>query len=395
MADVPKKRVLLIFNKSSSSFPAYTWMIARGGLVDVDVLTPPTHPVRCSKWVIEAHAYETPEGFTLKLEGLLNSDCYDAIHAIDESSRELIFASREEDWLKPYLPFAHGSLLFDACRDKVLFHEWCESHEIPVPLASRADSWDEVIQRSTSMSYPFILKGAEGSRGVEVHLIRCPSDLADVPRHSSIQKHWLLQEYIDGAVGYTSIIAKDGKLYGTSSCYKHVALSGGFGPAAVLRYVANDELERIARMVAEKSGLTGIGGFDWMESPEGEYKIIDPHLGRGPVTAAVSCHVGIDLGRAYFCSLSGEEPEPFSTAENRVVWVMPQMINILFDGRFLEALKKSNPLNSNVSIFWYGDGDFRVFWKIAFPLFFGCMRVLIGALRRRAVSSFERLFGKA
>ncbi|HAV12770.1 MAG TPA: hypothetical protein DCX06_04635 [Opitutae bacterium] len=387
MVDFSKKRVLLVFNKSSSSFPAYTWMIARDGLTDVDVLTPPTHPVRCSKWVIEAHAYETPEKFTLTLKGLLDSGRYDALHAIDESSRKLIFACREEDWLKPYLPFPEGSLLFDACGDKVLFQEWCESNEIPVPKAYRANDWNEVIERAMAMSYPFILKGAEGSRGVEVHLIRSQSELADVPRNSSIQKHWLLQQYIDGAVGYTSIIAKDGQLYGTSSCYKHVSLSGGLGPAAVLKYVANAELERIAQMVAEKSGLTGIGGFDWMEAAEGEYKIIDPHLGRGPVTAAVSCHVGIDLGRAYHRSLTGAAPEPFSTAGDRIVWVMPQMINILFDGRILEAIKKANPFSSNVSFFWYGKGDLRVFWKIAFPLFVGRARVLLGALRRRIYSS--------
>lgn len=119
-----------------------------------------------------------------------------------------------------------------------------------------------------------------------------------------------------------------------------------------------------------------------MEIEPGEYRLIDPHLGRGPSSVLVSHYNNVDMCRAFYSSLTGGEPERLPKGEGEIVWVMPQMIQTLFEGGFFWAIKHANPLRSDVSIFWCGKGDWRVLWHVAFPYIVGQIRVKVGQLLR-------------
>lgn len=374
--------VLLIYNKSSSSFPAYIWMLARDGMVAVDVLASKGHVVGVSRWKREAYEYASEQEFSILLKERAQQGNYAAILCIDESSRNLFFEHCDEGWLQAYLPFPKGSPLFAACGDKVLFQQWCESHSIPAPKADYAKNESGVLEAAESIGYPLILKGAVGSRGVEVHRAENAEEVKEFIARSPHQQSWLVQEFIAGPVGSTSIVCKEGKLYGVCSSYKYMSLSGGMGPSSIRRFLDDPELIRIAERVASVGQVSGITGYDWMEVSPGQYRVIDPHLGRGPSSVLVSHYNGVDMGRAFYASLTDGPPEPLPDGDERIVWVMPQMIRIFFEGGFRWALKHANPMRRDISIFWCGKGEWRVLLKLVVPYVFGQLRVKAGRVLR-------------
>ncbi len=233
------------------------------------------------------------------------------------------------------------------------------------------------------MGYPLILKGAVGSGGQTVHLVRHPDGLRSALAASPPTRGWLVQEYVGGPVGSTSFAARNGTIYGYCSSYKHMSLDGGLGPSSIRRFVAHDELERLTRRIAAAGRISGITGYDWMEPEPGVFQAIDPHLGRTTSSAPASSFDGVDLGRAFHASLTGGDPEPPPRGSGRIVWMMPQSIQLLFEAGPATVLRRANPIRRDVSVFWCGEGEGRMFRHIALDYLRGQLGVLLGRWRRK------------
>lgn len=377
-----KFKVLLVFNRSTSSFTAYPWMLARGGQCVVDVLTPCGHPVGFSSWIGHHCTFDEEGELVERLKALLKGGGYDSMLMIDESTRNLVLPRRHDPALAPYMPFPVDSPLNEACMHKTLFHEWCRSNGIPTPHSQLVKDVEEAERAAQAMGFPLILKGSVGNRGLAVFIVDDVEALKARMEENDVQSEWLVQEFIRGEVGSTSFVARDGQVYAACSSYKHISLRGGLGPSSIRRFVASPELERITRSVAEAGQISGITGFDWMEAGPDSYKVIDPHLGRGTTSVVASGRDGVDIGQAFVSSLEDGEVQPPQRGSGEIVWMMPQSVTLAFDGWLFKGLRRANPLSSKVSVFWYGEGEGKLFRAMVCPLIVGKIKVLLGRFRR-------------
>ena len=245
-------KLLLIYNKAYGSLTAYPWMFAHNARFVVDVLAPKGHVISSSKWVSRVFNFNEEGDLFARLVDILESGGYSAIHCIDESSRNLILEHKDDVRLRPYLPFPIDSPLNRSCCDKVSFHQWCQVEGLPVPQSVTAKTIEDLKRSATEMGYPFILKGALGSRGTTVWLIESEEQLVSAWKSScSNMPAWLIQEYMSGKAGTSSIVCREGVLYAACHSYKTVTLDGGFGTSAVKSFVSSEELDQLADLVAK------------------------------------------------------------------------------------------------------------------------------------------------
>lgn len=378
-----KVRVLLVYNRSSSSFTAYPWMLARNGKCVVDVLARTEHPVTYSRWINRHIPFESDEDLVRRLKERLGSKAYDSMLMIDESTRNLVLPLRHDPVLAPYMPFPVDSPLNEACMQKTLFHEWCCSNKIPRPHSQLVRNPQEAKLAAGEIGFPLILKGSVGNRGLAVFIVDNPESMFDRMKENGQEKDWLIQEFVRGEVGSTSFIARNGEVFATCSSYKHISLRGGLGPSSIRRFVASPELERIARLVAAAGKISGITGFDWMEAGPNNYKVIDPHLGRGTTSVVASDRDGVDMAEAFYASCTEGQAQPPQKGSGKIVWMMPQSIALAFDGWLFKGLRRANPLSRKVSVFWHGESEGRVLRKMAIPKIVGELKVRLGAWQRR------------
>ncbi|WP_269523902.1 ATP-grasp domain-containing protein [Coraliomargarita parva] len=385
MPTPPRKPcVLLVYGQYSSSFTAYPWMLAKDGRLTVDVLTRPDHTVRHSVWIRKVHYFESITDVVASLKACLSEESYEMVLYMDEPARAQLLTHRNDPILEPHLPFPANSALNQAVDDKQLFYRWCAQHEIPIPRSIEVKQPDDIRPAVEKIGYPCMLKAAVGSGGKGIHLFLNAEELEDYLREAHTDTGpWVAQEYIDGPVGSVSMACKKGKVYGMCSSAKHVSLSGGLGPSAIRRLIHDPALDAIARRVAEAGHITGITGFDWMQVGPGQYRVIDPHLGRCTTSCVVASQDGVEMGRAIHSALTGGVPEPVSRGSGRIIWMMPQTIELIFQGRFFLAWSKASLFRKNTSIFWCGQGEWRMLLRLMGAYLVAQMRILGGRLRGR------------
>ena len=194
---------------------------------------------------------------------------------------------------------------------------------------------------------------------------------------------WLIQEYMSGKAGTSSIVCREGVLYAACHSYKTVTLDGGFGTSAVKSFVSSEELDQLADLVAKTTRVNGATGYDWILDLVGRPLIIDPHFGRGPSSMMISHIDGVMIDEALAASLSGGAPIKSQRSKIEHVWIFPQCLSLVFEGRGREAWRAANFFRKDVAFFLCGQGEWRLFFKQVGPLIFGKFRVLLGGIRRR------------
>ncbi len=329
--------------------------------------------------------FENPDSFLPTLLSAIEQRNYDAVICVDEPARALLYKESDHHALQPYLPFPKDSGLFEASTDKVEFHKWCVAHSIPVPKAYIAENISEIMEHAAKIGYPLVLKGAVGSGGKTVFVLNSETELEQQLESldPSISETWVVQEYSSGPLGSTTFICKDGKVYAHCSSEKFACLAGGLGPSALRQFTKQHALGEICKQIANAGKISGITGFDWIERSPGDYRLIDPHLGRCTTTVPAMHLEGIEVDQALYTSLTGGEEQPEAAGSGRIVWMMPQSIEFMFNKGFARALVKANPFRKDVSIFWCGKGEHRLFLRLVGEYFSAQIKILGGRLLRK------------
>jgi predicted ATP-grasp superfamily ATP-dependent carboligase len=378
----PAKRILLAYRHFSSSYTAYPWMLSEGGLT-VDALTTRKHPVRHSRYLNRHIPFDGDADFIEALRRALTTGKYDCLLCIDEPARDLLFAHRSDPEFQPYLPFAEDSELFEAVKDKSRFYSWCAQHDIPTPQTTEVTTYEAAHEEASKMGYPIVLKAPAGSGGTGVFLIQNAEELRAQIESGEIGSLWLIQEFISGPVGSTTFAARHGEVFAHCSSEKYLSLGDGLGPSAVRRFNPDPQLGEIAQQIATAGGITGITGFDWMEISVGHFVVIDPHLGRGTTTAVLSPLAGVSIGKGMASALNGGSAEPAQNNSNKIVWTMPQSIELTFQGQLFNALRKANPLRKDVSIFWSAPGEWKLLCVLYAEYLLGQTRIRLGRILKK------------
>jgi predicted ATP-grasp superfamily ATP-dependent carboligase len=378
-------RILLLYRCYSSSFTAYPSILAGEGLMEVDVIAPSRHVIRQSVWVGEHFAANSDEAFLVVLCERLKSGAYQALFCIDEPSRELVLANAQLPELFDYLPFGSQSELNRAAVDKGAFYHWCARHSIPCPKSVCTQSASEVLGLAEEFEFPLVVKGARGAGGIEVDIVRSQQELEVVLNAHREREGWVLQEFIDGPVGTTTFVAREGRRYAIYSVVNRVCMRGGTGPSAICESIYDPRLAALADVMIRDGGVNGMTGFDWMLTPDGEYRVIDPHFGRA-VPNAVAGHLsGVNWGHAFWASLVGKEPALVCAVDepSYTVWLFPQALQLLFEPHFWKSFRTYSPFRADVKLFLCGRREWRLFLCQLAEHFLGRFRVLAGAFKGR------------
>ncbi len=379
-------RILLVFGRYSSSFTAYPWVLARDGLFVVDALAPSWHDVAWSRWLHRFVPFEGPEDFDRTLRDALIAGDYHAVLPMDDPARALVEPKLDGPGQSPTSPEADGVPLSRIASDKVRFHAWARRGGIPVPESIVAGSAEQIRAAAARLGYPVVLKEAHGSGGRNVFVLSGPDRLDGALAELGLARleddnPFVVQVHLPGRVGSTVIVAREGRVFAVFSVENVLRLDRGLGPAAICRVTDSPALRDLARAFAEAGRLSGLTGFDWVETEDGNPVVIDCHLGRALPTGVLAHYAGIDLGRALHASLTDGEPEPPARETGQTIWVMPQLVVAVFQGRLFEGLRKAFPLRRDVSVFWGGEGEGRLIRRLLGDYVRGRGGVLLGQWR--------------
>jgi hypothetical protein len=356
---VAPRRVLLVYGLYSSSLIAYPWILARDGNVVVDTISLKNHVVRHSVWVDSHILVKKPEDFIDRLCDALRERHYDEMICIDEPARTLAFEGAAREEIKPYLPFPPESSLFQVATNKSKFYEWCADLGLDTPWSITCRSTTAVQAAVAKMDYPYVLKGTVGEGGVQVYIVRKPDDLKRALSSEGEGAEWIIQEYLSGAVGTTIFVAREGRLYTHCSVENIACNNNGLGVSAIVRHIENHALEDIAIKVA--SQVSGLTGYDWMIREDGSYVLIDPHFGRCAPSGACTHLLGVDLGKAYYASISNDRVRSNYHQSGSVVWIFPQVLQLILERGVVPALRTGSPLKKDVKLHLCADGEWRFF----------------------------------
>jgi len=365
-------------------------MLAKDGRCKVDTIGPKKHVIRHSKWVNKHHSFEDPRHLVELLSERLGSHEYAGILCMDVSSQSLLFEYTQQEQPKGELLSTTKSEGAHLAADKIKFHQWCERFDIPSPRSLTTNNSQDILRLADEFSYPFVLKGSHGSGGRQVDVIQSQSHLRKAIEAEKHRKGWVIQEFIDGTVGTTTMVASDGKLHACFSVANLVRTRAGLGPSAISQLVNEPELVAIATKMVTHGGVTGLTGFDWMLTKNGEFKVIDPHFGRVPPTASIAHLYQVDLGKAYISSFqSAPSLSTNKTVKKHIVWIFPQAYNLLFDRRNWRDLCRYHPFRKEVVVFRCGKGEWRLFLVQCLQYFKGSSRVVLGKRNKEFRSAFK------
>jgi hypothetical protein len=306
---------------------------------------------------------------------------YDGLLLIDEPARSLVYARETPPELEPYLPIPRSNELHRAAADKQLFQSWCERRGVPTPATRVVNSLGEIEGFVSARDYPVVLKGAQGFGGEAVKIVHTPAQARSAFARLSVLGAVLVQEFIHGPVGSTAFVAHRGRITAWFASEKYIALSRGLGPSAVRRFQSHPELGRIARLIAEAGEISGITGFDWMEVGDGRFVVIDPHFGRCTSPAVLGDAVGVQLGTAWLDAIAGSGSVQVPRESRELAALFPQCLDLVFQGRLWELLRRATPFASGVSYYFGPRDEWRMSLALTRDYVHAGLRVMFGRAR--------------
>jgi len=172
----------------------------------------------------------------------------------------------------------------DTCCDKYRLMRVLSGH---TPAIGWFRRFDENFKLPNSW-YPFILKPRFGSGGRDVHLIRCPADLEQVPRDGS----FFAQEYLPGPE--YSVDTYCNKAHQAIACVVRERIKVDSGVAVVSRTVAEPQIVAFARHIARVVGLRFAANLQFKLDPQGRPKLLEINP-RFPGTMSLTVAAGVNM----------------------------------------------------------------------------------------------------
>lgn len=389
-------RILLVYRRHVSTFVYYPALLAKGGFA-VDILTVPGHPVRRSRHVAQCFtapdrddAFRDALGERVRLGAPSpagTSVPYTYLLFVDEPARRLAYGLPSDPILDALLPIPRTHPLAAAVGDKIRFHAWCEAHAFPVARTRLPSDADAAARHAIELGYPVVLKGAVGSGGQAVRICKdepaLQSAFVALARGGAV----LVQEFVQGPVGSVAFVARQGRIGAWSASEKFLTLKAGLGPSVVCRTRADAALGDLAARIAAAGALTGITGFDWMETSPGRFVVIDPHFGRCTPPAAIAARSGVHFGDALKRLLASDIPVhvqgPDPGLVGKRIALFPQMVELVVQGQLRALLRAAPPWAADVRYFFGPADEWRLTVGLAAHYLAASMRILAGQVLRR------------
>ncbi|HEY1707714.1 MAG TPA: ATP-grasp domain-containing protein [Rhizomicrobium sp.] len=296
------RKILLVTTVGWSSVPRYAAGFVAAGC-EIEAFAPAHAPVMASRYVSQHHLYDAFTPISALRQAVENSDC-DLLVACDDRAVNILlrFAQVDEGAFRPLVSRSLGRL--EAYAD-VLSRNGSivalRDAGVPVPDTFAVPNEETLDAVLSQIGFPAVIKadGSWGGDGVAIvedrdqaiaafrRLSNPPSRLRSVARAvrrkdvhflfdalSPVRREISVQRFIPGTSAASGFACWEGKVVGLI-CYDILASDGTIGPPNVIRRVDDPEMERASRIAAERFGLSGLHGLDFIRDRDGHVHAIE------------------------------------------------------------------------------------------------------------------------
>jgi D-aspartate ligase len=229
----------------------------------------------------------------------------------------------ERHFIVPIPPQMEGEIMMDKTR----FHRWALENEVDVPQSEIVARLDGLISLAADLSFPCILKPrVRTSSWDSVHknqkffLLNSEKELHEFVRSSDpfrFSDSYILQEWIPG--GDTEVFFvlfafdENGVMLAECAGQKIWQWPPLSGSTAICRLTEDPQLMTLARAIAGRLKMTGLGSIEFKRDPRtGKFLVTEPTVGRNdyqsgvalscennPTVALVKKYLGLGEGHAF------------------------------------------------------------------------------------------------
>jgi len=227
-------------------------------------------------------------------------------------------AAWREGWF-PIDPRGDASRLL---LSKTAFAAAMTRERLPFPVSEVARGPGEAAAAAERVGYPIIVKPDESAAGAGLFRAESARDLERVPPGAAV----VVQRYVEGDVGSTSILFRAGRPLCWMSSYKEHVYPPPFGPSCVRRYAHFPGLEQRLHDLGALLGMTGLCGVDWIHEPGATDPLFLEFNGRPTPWLHLCRDFGVDFPAAIRAMLAGEPTvvRPPATVPVPLIRMFPQ-----------------------------------------------------------------------
>ena len=308
----------------------------------VDALVPRGHPAQCVGSVREVHRF-VPLAPVASLLAALEEMKPDLVVPCDDAAALLLHALHRRCRDEPPSLVGLPALLerslgnVEACvlaGSRSRFMELARASGVRTPASASVRSLEELREWTRDHALPLVLKSDYSFGGQGVALARQWSEIemawatlkrrpgfgesvlrALLERDSDRLRDWcrppvdslMVQEAIDGQPANRAVACWEGEVLAGVSV-EALRTQHATGPATVVRFVNNAEMEDTAQRLVRQLGVSGLVGFDFMvEAATGAAHLIEMNVRATPACHLPGSHSGA-LTAALLARLRGENP---------------------------------------------------------------------------------------
>jgi glutathione synthase/RimK-type ligase-like ATP-grasp enzyme len=235
---------------------------------------------------------------------------FDWVLASDEPLLAAILRSGCADILASRFPFIPDSARLTVYLDKIRYLSQARDAGADVPEFVICRSRIEARSVAGRLGYPVIVRHSKSMAGSGVKLAGNEHELDDLVADGGEQPPFLVQRYVRGRVGCTTLLMDHGKPIRWFSLYKLFNWPKPFSPSGGGEIVSDPQVDRLIKILAPLHGFHGLCAIDWIqESATGHIFLLEfnprytPNIYQG-------ARVGADFPSAFRDLAWGKAPAP-------------------------------------------------------------------------------------
>lgn len=233
----------------------------------------------------------------------------------------------------PIPPQMEGEIMMD----KTLFHQWALSNDVDVPRSEIVANLDSLVGLAADLSFPCILKPLVRTsawdsvqKNQKFFLLNSEGELHEFIRSEDpfrLCDRYILQEWIPGGdseVFFVLFAFNDGVVlaeYAGQKVWQWPPLGGS---TAVCRLIEAPQLISLARTIAVRLKMTGLGSIEFKRDPRtGKFLVTEPTVGRNDYQSgvALSHENNPTVALVKNCLGLAEEGETGKKTKANCIWV--------------------------------------------------------------------------
>jgi hypothetical protein len=187
-----------------------------------------------------------------------------------------------------------------------------------------------------------IVKQGMSMAGSGVRLAGSEEELDELLKDRSDVRPFLVQRYVKGRVGATTLLLDHGRPVRWFSFYKLFNWPNAFSPSGGGEMTSNPQVDRLIEILAPLHGFHGLCGMDWIEDEAtGQISLLEFNPRYTP-TSYRGARVGADFAAAFRDWADGRIPEPrCGDGKRRTFAMFPEAACRAIDDRNPKLLLKS------------------------------------------------------